>query len=69
MWNEERYQQTKKKCSDEINSGKKEPHDYMHTYKKMIECEDYESAKAITEVLEPLNYFTKDTHKHIKALQ
>jgi hypothetical protein len=69
MWNKERYDQVKTKCSCDLKSGFKQPHDYMHEYKKMVEKEDYEACKAITEILEPLNFFTADTHQHIKSLR
>jgi hypothetical protein len=68
MWNQTRYEEVKRKCSADIKSGLKDPCDYMQEYKKMVDKEDYEACKAITEVLEPLNFFTADTHKHIRSL-
>ena len=67
-WNEQRYLNMKKKCARDISTGNKRAIDYMDHYKKMINIENYESAKAITEVLKPLNYFTEDTHDHIQRL-
>lgn len=52
-----------------IDSKSRTAFDYMHIYKKCISDEDYEQAKAITEILKPLGYHTADTHKHIKSLQ
>lgn len=69
MWNENRYLEAKKKCQVAIDDKIKKPYDYMVEYKKAIKIEDYEIAKAITEVLKPLNYDTADTHNHIKELQ
>jgi hypothetical protein len=69
MWNIQRYEQVKAKCKSDIDCGRKSAFDYMYEYKKMIAAEDYEAAKAITEVLAPLHYWTADTHKHIKELQ
>ena len=40
----------------------------MQEYKRRIVADDFEAAKAITEVLKPLNYDTADTHPHIKQL-
>ena len=68
MWNEKRYQEVKKQCQKDIDSGHKKPYCYMNEYKQMIKIEDYEAAKAITEVLKPLNYDTADTHMHIPSL-
>lgn len=67
-WNEQRYLDVKRKCANDIANGHKKAQDYMMQYKKMIIQEDYEAAKAITEVLKPLNYDTADTHQHIKEL-
>lgn len=68
MWNNERYLEVKTKCRTDIERGIKKPYDYMMIYKEMIEEEDYEAAKGITEVLRVMNYDTKDTHDHIKSL-
>jgi len=67
-WNEKHYQDYKRKCENDIKSGIRKPYDYMQEYKKMVAIEDYEACKAITEVLEPLQYFTADTHRHIPSL-
>lgn len=69
MWDENRYLEVKEKCQRELDNKTKKPYDYMLEYKKMIKTEDYEAAKAITEVLKPLNYDTADTHNHIKELE
>ena len=68
MWNKERYEEVKKQCKNSIEKGTKKPYDWMIEYKDMIKKEDYEGAKAVTEILKPLNYETKDTHAHIKEL-
>jgi hypothetical protein len=68
-WNKERYLKMKQECQSDIDAGRKEPYQYMQLYKKKIKIEDYESAKAITEVLKPLNYDTSDTHRHISELK
>ena len=67
-WNQRRYEEMKRKCAEDIRNGIKKPYDYMQEYKKMVIADDYEACKAITEVLEPLNYFTADTHAHIPRL-
>ena len=67
-WNEKHYKDYKRKVEDDINSGIKKPYDYMQEYKRKVETEDYEACKAITEVLEPLHYYTADTHNHIPCL-
>jgi hypothetical protein len=68
MWNEKRYNEMKLQCQTDIAKKTKTPYDYMMEYKEMIRKEDYEAAKAITEVLEPLKYHTADTHNHIPSL-
>lgn len=67
-WNKRRYEESKRVCANDISKGYKTAKEYMEKYKEMIIKEDYESAKAITEVLEPLNYYTSDTHRHINQL-
>lgn len=52
-----------------ISEGKTTAYGYMKIYEDCIRKEDYEMAKAITEVLKPLGYDTKDTHSDIKELQ
>lgn len=64
-----KYERAKSECSYNIEKKNKTAFDYMHIYKQAIVAEDYEKAKAITEVLAPLKYHTADTHPHIKALQ
>ena len=59
----------KLQCQTDIARKTKTPYDYMMEYKKMIGKEDYEAAKAITEVLEPFKYYTADTHNHIPSLK
>lgn len=68
MWNQKRYEEVKAKCKADITSKCKSPYDYMFEYKKMVEIEDYEACKAITEVLSPLNYKTEDAHVYIASL-
>ena len=67
-WNNERYLKVKKECQNNISKGFKTANHYMQEYKDCIKKEDYEGAKAITDVLNPLNYYTADTHIHIKEL-
>lgn len=69
MWDNKRYEEIKQKCQSDISSQIKNPYDYMMIYKDMIAKEDYEAAKAITEVLEPMKYYTADTHNHIRSLK
>ena len=69
MWNTKKYEQAKSKCKSDIDSKLKSPYDYMLIYKEMVHNEDYESCKAITEILKPLNYNTLDTHSHIASLK
>ena len=68
MWNEKRYQEMLEYASEQIQTKRRKPFDFMMIYKDMIEKDDFEAAKAIDEVLRPLNYFVEDTHKHIKCL-
>lgn len=68
-WNTKRYEETLKTCQNSLDRGVKTPFEYMMIYKDMIKKQDYESAKAITEVLRPLKYDTADTHGHISALK
>ena len=69
MWDNNRYLQAVDKCQRDLDTKKRRPYEYMLKYKNMIKAEDYETAKAITEVLKPLNYNTADTHNHIYELQ
>lgn len=68
-FNQEQYLRFKKFCESEIASKRQTPSDFMLEYKKRLKQEDYEACKAITEVLEPLKYYTKDTHAHIEGLR
>lgn len=65
MWNEDRYNKVRKQCQEDIDNKIKTPYEYMIQYETMIKIEDYEAAKAITEVLAPLNYKTIDCHNRI----
>jgi len=67
-WDNNRYLHMREQCQNDINREYKTPADYMLVYKKMIMKDDYEAAKAITEVLAPLNYDTAMTHDHISKL-
>ena len=68
MWNQKHYEDTKFRVARDLKNGLKKPYDFMQEYKRMIVADDFEGAKAITEVLKPLNYDTADTHAHIKQL-
>lgn len=67
-FNQERYNQAKEIIERDLTIGKFKPYDYMKKYEKSIEIEDYESAKAITDILLQYGYDTKDTHNSIKSL-
>ncbi len=67
-WNQKHYENVKKDCVINISTGNKSAYCYMKEYETMIDKEDYEAAKAITEVLLPLGYNTLETHSHIKSL-
>lgn len=67
-FNKARFQSKKQQYQNDIDNGRKKPYDCMQEYKAAIKLEDYETAKAITVVLEPLNYHTSDTHRHIPEL-
>ena len=67
-WDILRYKEIKKLCSQQIADSKKTASDYMLIYKDMIRKDDFEGAKAVAEVLLPLNYDVTDTHRHIKEL-
>ncbi len=70
MWNQNHYNNVRDQCIYNIKNHLNTPFDYMMEYKRMIIKEDYEAAKAITEVLLSLTprYNTTDTHQHIKIL-
>jgi hypothetical protein len=63
-----KYNDMKKKCQDDINKGRKSPNDYMKIYKEKITKQEYEHARAITDILETMNYYTYMTHDHIACL-
>ena len=67
-WSPKRYRAAKKIVETDVAKSKDDLGYYMGRYKEMIEIENFEAAKAITDVLEPFNYYTKDTHQHIKKL-
>lgn len=68
-WDKERYESVKIKAQSDLTRKLKSPYDYMQIYKQMIADDDFEGAKAVTEVLKPLNYDTADTHNHIPCLK
>ena len=68
MWNQVRYEKEKRDCQNAISNSRKTCSFYMGRYKESIKAQDFETAKAITEVLKPLNYDTADTHAHIKEI-
>ena len=68
-WDDKKYERVKLQCSSDVKHKRKTPYDYMMLYKKAIREDDFESAKAITEVLKPFNYDTNDTHPHIACIQ
>ena len=65
MWKISKYEETKQECERMIKKGIKKPYDYMVEYKKAIKEDNFEKAKAITDVLYPLNYHmnTEEPHK------
>ena len=67
-WDKTRYEEVKRQCQTDIAGVKKTAYCYMKQYELMIEQEDYEAAKAITEILLPLGFDTAQTHSHIKTL-
>lgn len=67
-WDNQRFEHVKHVCTSDIKSGHKRPSDYMGDYKRMVELDDFEACKAITEVLEMFGYKTADTHRHIRTL-
>ena len=68
MWNEKKYNETKLKCEQSLRERTMSLPEWMQEYKLMVIKENYEAAKAITDVLKPFNYETSDTHQHIKEL-
>lgn len=68
-WNQTRYEAEKMACERALRIKSTTPYDYMQQYKKAIIADDFEKAKAITDVLKPLNYDTADTHAHIEQLK
>lgn len=67
-WDKKRYENVKKKCSDDILYGTKNAYIYMQEYVRMVTIEDYEACKAIAEVLLPVGYNVADTHDSIPRL-
>lgn len=68
MDKEGRFNELKKQVEQRIASKTTSPYEYMKKYGEMVEAEDYDFCRAITEVLKPLGYDTKDTHKHIPSI-
>ena len=68
-WNEKRYLSYKEHYRKELEGGKVKPYTLMEIYKKSIELDDFEEAKAITELIAPFHYETVDTHRHINCLK
>lgn len=50
-WDEDLYQETKAACEYNLKKGYKSTHFYINEYHHMMRRENYEAAKAITEVL------------------
>lgn len=67
-FNNKRYNRLKKICEDDLAMEFKTAKEYMQIYKDAIIGQDYEAAKAIAEILEPLGYHVTDTHRHIEGL-
>lgn len=68
-FNKTRYESVKAATERSLNQGYKKPYEFMESYKEAIEMENYEDAKAISDVLMPLNYDVTDTHGHINRLK
>jgi hypothetical protein len=68
-FNKKRYKKAKEECQNNINKGHKDESDYMRAYKSMITTNDFESAKAVSEVLWLLDYDVCHTHNHIECLK
>jgi len=67
-WDNIRYQKAKQVFANQLRNGDKKPYELMLKYKECIQNDDFESAKALDEILEPLNYHVTDTHDHIPCL-
>ena len=67
-WSNKKYEAAKSIILKDVVKYSDDLKYYMGRYKEMIEIDNYEAAQAITDVLAPFNYFTKDTHRHIKKL-
>jgi hypothetical protein len=65
---EDRYNSMRDEVQENLNKGRKTPEDYMHSYKYHIEKQNYEEAKAISDVLDLLGWDVKHTHGHIPSL-
>ena len=68
MWDKDKYLRAKDSCLYNIKNGVYSKSQYMEKYIKAIEEENYEMAKAITDVLANFGMQTANTHKHIKSL-
>ena len=66
MFNQVKYEESKEMVRQDIMLKKISCYDYMEKYKQMIIKEDYEGAKAVTDVLKEYGYDTFDTHKYLK---
>lgn len=68
MWNNERYLDVKSSAGADLRTGYKSAYALMNEYKRSIENEDYEEAKALTEVLAKKGHDTLETHRDIRCL-
>ena len=62
------YEESKLNVQSHLIVKSKTAYEFMQEYELAIINENYEMAKAITDVLAPLGYQTADTHKHIHCL-
>lgn len=67
-WNENIYRISKASYTGALKANET-PYSLMKEYEIAIENEDYEIAKAITDVLKPLGFNTAETHPFIPCLQ
>jgi hypothetical protein len=68
MWNSYVYEETKRQFTEDLRTERRSAYVMMQDYKQAILNDDFESAKAITEVLGLKGFHTIETHREISML-
>ena len=62
-WNQKKYERAKEIVEEDIKNDPEDYEFYLVDYGRMIDNENYEAAKAITDVLATIGHKTIETHK------